>query len=147
MSPRGAYSRARPAVSSTLGSRIRAIRVKWRWSQGDLAKAIGSDQRTLSSWERDKYPVPGPVLELLAALFKVRPEALRSGQGFKIPDPIALGAAEQAIPYLALPPQAEPGLCLIDRKGGTHGEHSVTQVMKAVRQAQKDGRPVWVVIG
>lgn len=147
MTRRGAYGLKKLPVPDSLGARIRTIRVRWGWSQVRLAEAIGSDQRTLSSWERDRYPVPGPALTLLATLFQQTEAALVHGKGFKIPDPPMEGTAELPIPYLALPPQAEPGVWLIDRMSGAQVELTPTEVRTTLREARESRRRVWIVLG
>lgn len=147
MSARGAYGRTRPSPPTTLGGRIRTVRLKWHWSQEKLAEAVGCDQRTLSAWERDVYQPSSPALELLAALFCLSADSLRSGRGFRIPEPPAAHIAEAAIPYLALPPQPSSGVWFLDRRDGHHVELSPRQIQEVVKSARREGRPVWIVVG
>jgi len=147
MSGRGAYGRNRLSAPTTFGTRIRAIRLKWHWSQEQLAKALGCDQRTLSSWERDINQPQGPAFELLVAIFGIPAIALNEGKEFRIPDPPGLNAAEATIPYLALPPQATPGAWLVDRRDGRQAELTPRQVQATLKAARLEGRPVWIVIG
>jgi DNA-binding transcriptional regulator YiaG len=147
MTTRGAYGQNQAPSCRTIGERIKAIRKKWNWTQARLALAIGSDQRTLSSWETGRYEVPGPALTLLAALFQVPVEVLTGEEPFRPTLPPADGAAEQKNPYLALPAQPTPGVWLVDRTTGERFEIKPAETQRLVREARKAGRPVWLVLG
>lgn len=147
MTNRGAYRQSHASGAKSPGERIRATRKEWNWSQTRLALAIGSDQRTLSSWERERYEVPGPALTLLAALFQIPVEALTGEAPFRIMPPPAEGAAEQRNPYLALPAQSTPSVWLVDRTTGEQSEIKSSETQRLVRDARKAGRPVWVILG
>ena len=147
MTTRGAYGQKQASSYQTIGDRIKATRKKWNWSQARLALAIGSDQRTLSSWETGRYDVPGPALTLLAALFQVSVEVLTGEAPFRIMPHPADGAAERKNPYLALPPQPTPGVWLVDRTTGEQTEIKPADTQRFVREARKAGRPVWLVLG
>ena len=65
---RGAYQAKKPTGPlASLGQRIRAVRITWGWTQGTLAKALGSVQSLVSEWEKDVSRPSGASLTALAA--------------------------------------------------------------------------------
>ena len=73
------------APVSTLGERIKAIRLDWRWSQQEIADAMRVDQASISFWERDKIKPSGSAFVALSSLFRTSPAALKEGTGFRMP--------------------------------------------------------------
>ena len=149
--PRGSYGKP-PAQADTLGKRIRRIRMAWKWSQVQLAAAIHSNQKTLSRWELDRQEPSDLALGLLAGLFGLEVESLRTGQGFQLPNPPQqigkmLVADSAAANLLELPPSAPAGVMLIDRREAHPLTISVRKVSAVIRQAQREGLPIYLVIG
>lgn len=84
-SGRGAYLNPKAdGKPSTLGLRIRAIRVAWGWTQGTLAKVLGSSQSIISEWEKDISKPSGATLTALAKLVDLPVAALENGRGFRM---------------------------------------------------------------
>ena len=54
---------------------LKRLRVVSCLSQDELAKAIGTNQQTISAWERDQKP-SGKSVKKLARFFKLEPEQL-----------------------------------------------------------------------
>lgn len=73
--------------TSTIGERIKAVRVSWRWSQEEMASALRVDQASISFWERGKIRPSGSAIVALSSLFRASTAALEEGTGFRIPDP------------------------------------------------------------
>jgi transcriptional regulator with XRE-family HTH domain len=154
-SGRGAYQSKKPTGSlSSLGQRIRAVRIAWGWTQGTLAKALGSAQSLVSEWEKDISKPSGASLTALATLFRLSVPALRTGKGFKIPEPPGSKPAGrlmskrdvQDLKHL-LPKLKEGEILQVDT--GTEDSELVElkDALAALREAKKEGRAVWLVIG
>jgi len=148
---RGGYGKA-PAHPDTLGKRIRRIRLAWKWSQGQLAEAIHTNQKTLSRWELDKQEPGEPALGALSGLFGLSLQALRTGRGFKVPAPPRqlghlLVAEAYAVDLVRLPEVGEGGLLLVHREDESTQPITARKATEAIRKAREEGRPVWVVVG
>lgn len=70
----------------TLGTRIKAVRNAWGWSQQKVAAALHVDQASVSFWERDRIMPSGAALVALSALLGCTAEALEHGVGWEIPE-------------------------------------------------------------
>lgn len=154
-SSRGAYQSKKPVGQLTsLGQRIRAVRIAWGWTQGTLAKALGSVQHTISEWEKDVSRPTGASLMALAKLFHLSVLALETGKGFKVPEPP--GASPGGVPMSKrdiqdlrqlLPKLKEGEILQVDT--GTQDSELVAlkDALAALREAKREGRAVWLVIG
>lgn len=154
-SGRGAYQSRKPVGPLTsLGQRICAIRIAWGWTQGTLAKALGSAQSLVSEWEKDISKPSGASLTALARLLHVSVSALKTGKGFKIPEPpdakppggLMSRRDIQDLKHL-LPILNEGEILQVDT--GTQGSELVAlkDAVTALREAKKEGRTVWLVFG
>lgn len=154
-SERGAYQAKKPqGPLATLGQRIRAVRIAWGWTQGTLAKALGSAQSLISEWEKDISRPSGASLTALAKLFHNSTSALSTGKGFKISDPpeaMPVGGqmSKRSIQELKglLPVLKDGEILQVDT--GTKGSELVAlkEALAVLRAAKKEGRPVWLVLG
>jgi DNA-binding XRE family transcriptional regulator len=153
--PRGRDLSPEPELVNSIGTRIRAIRTTWMWTQTALAKAIGSNQKTISHWERDSQ-IPGDLaLRDLSRISGIPFLALKFGQGFDrecIPNPPRLYgdlpvAEDQAVNWVVLPEHTGKGICAVDRASESTKVLSVEQAIDELRKAQGEGRPVWLVLG
>jgi len=150
--PRGAYGKASPKPS-TLGERIRAIRMAWKWSQERLGQALNTDQRAVSAWERGRWEPAAAALGAMAQIFGLDEATLRSGRGFRIPaPPVQFGSARIAEAHarnlVRLPETtSERGkVLLVDRSTGRGHQIQTRELTEAVRKAQAAGNRIWVVI-
>ena len=75
------------AAGSTLGRRLRALRLALGMSQVELARRIGRHQTAIGPYERDEYEPPREVVEKLALVLVTSPEYLYFGRS---PTQIAL---------------------------------------------------------
>ena len=75
------------AAGSTLGRRLRALRLALGMSQVELARRIGRHQTAIGPYERDEYEPPREVVEKLALVLETSPEYLYFGRS---PTQIAL---------------------------------------------------------
>lgn len=152
---RGAYQRKKPVGPLTsLGQRIRAIRISWGWTQGNLAKALGSAQSLVSEWEKDISKPSGASLMALARMFHLSVSALNTGTGFKIPEPpdakpqfgLMSKRDVQDLKHL-LPKLKEGEILQVDTE--TQGSELVAlkDALAALRVAKKEGRTIWLVLG
>lgn len=154
-SGRGAYLNPKlDGKPSTLGLRIRAIRVAWGWTQTTLAEALGSRQNVVSEWEKDISKPSGATLTALAKLVDLPAKALETGRGFRIPEPPdakpegGLMSKRDVQSLKKLLPKLEEGEILQVDTGNSNSELvELKEALEAIRQAQKEGRPVWLVIG
>lgn len=149
--PRGSYGPP-PTVVDTLGTRIRRVRLAWNWSQTQLAEAIHSNQKTLSHWERDRQVPSEAALGALAQLLGLSAESLRTGKGFKIPDPpkrvgSLLVPDRVAANLVNLPRVGETGITLMHREDESQSSATPRQIAHAIRKAKEEDRPIWVIIG
>lgn len=154
MSNRGAYGAKKAQTSpQSFGKRLQCIRLAWGWSQGRLAEAIGSNQRLVSHWERDKAKPSGAALASISALLGTSEEALLIGEGFTIPDMPALveGAGkETAAQFMALSrllPDAPAGTVMMVNLDAFQAQPlTQTNAIKALKTATTDECEVWIVV-
>ena len=75
------------AAGSTLGRRLRALRLALGMSQVELARRIGRHQTAIGPYERDEYEPPREVVEKMALVLETSPEYMYFGRS---PTQIAL---------------------------------------------------------
>lgn len=147
MAQRGPYE-TNPAAEHprTLGERIKAVRMAWRWTQSELGAALNTDQTAVSSWERERVQPLGPTLAALAHLFGTTPQTLQSGEGFTIPS--APDTAAPLVPphVVSLPIHPDAVTMLLDVNGSNPVTLSDTQeaILRLI-QLTRDGKRVWIV--
>ncbi len=153
-SSRGASKpRSKTGQPSTLGQRIRAVRKAWGWTQTSLGEAIGSPQNTISDWEKDLTRPSGAAIQALSRLFRLTPEQLEQGRGFTLPEapgqPSGAHMSKRDIQELRqMLPQLQQGEILqVDTQAEDAALVHLTQALAAIREARKQGRAVWLVIG
>ncbi len=154
-SSRGAYQSKKPLGKlTTLGQRIRAIRIAWGWTQATLAKTLGTVQHMVSEWEKDVSRPSGASLTALAGLYRLSVSALDTGKGFSIPEPPCPRSdgthmSKRGIQDLRhLLPQLKPEEILqVDTQAEDTALVQLSQALQAIREAKKQGRQVWLVIG
>ena len=136
--------------TSTMGERIKAIRVSWRWSQEEMAEALRVDQASISFWERDKIKPSGSAIVALASLFRTSTDALEGGLGFKIPDPPShpeSAKVDREFPRsVSLPAGSEDVVMVVDLGDGSSKGKQLSEAMMSLVQGVKDSRRVWVVL-
>ena len=154
-SGRGAYQGKKPqGPLASLGQRIRAVRIAWGWTQGTLAKVLGSAQSLVSEWEKDVSRPSGASLTALAKLFHTTASALSTGKGFKISDPpeakpVGGQMSKRSIQELKglLPVLNEGEILHVDTGSKDSELVALKEALAALRAARKEGRSVWLVIG
>lgn len=154
-SGRGAYQAKKPEWPlASLGQRIRAVRIAWGWTQGTLAKVLGSAQSLVSEWEKDISKPSGASLTALARLFHSTTTALSTGKGFRISDPPDAEPGDgqmskRAIQELKqiLPALKEGEILQVNTMSKDSELVPLKEALTALRAAQSEGRPVWLVIG
>lgn len=65
---------------STLGTRLRGLRLAKGLSQVDLARLVGRHQTVIGPYERDEYEPPRDVIEKLARVLDTSPEYIYFGR-------------------------------------------------------------------
>jgi len=51
------------------GNQLRAIRQKLRWTQVEMAKALGSTANTVARWERDERNITEPMAKFIETVY------------------------------------------------------------------------------
>ena len=146
-------ARIKSSQPGTLGQRIRAVRKAWGWTQTTLAEALGSAQSMVSEWEKDVSRPSGAALIAISRLFRLPVEALEQGRGFTLPEAPgqSSGAAMsrrdiQDLRHLL--PGLKPGEILqVDTQAKDAALIQLSQALQAIREAKRQGRAVWLVIG
>ena len=135
---------------NSLGDRIKAVRLSWRWSQEEMAEALRVDQASISFWERDKIKPSGSAIIALASLFRTSVEALERGLGFKVPDPPShpgSARADREPPRsIGLPIGGEDEVTVVDLGDGSFKGEQLSEAMMSLVQGVKDSRRIWVVL-
>ena len=135
---------------SSLGARIKAVRMNWRWSQKDMAHALRVDQATISFWERDKVTPSGSGIVALASLFRMSAEAMAKGTGFRIPDAPAdtrTSNDEREVPMgVSLPWGGTDATMVVDLGDGSSRGMTPSEAMMSLVTGVHDARRVWVVL-
>lgn len=136
--------------TSTIGERIKAIRVSWRWSQEEMANALRVDQASISFWERDKIRPSGSAIVALSSLFRASTEALEGGIGFRIPDPPfgpESAKVDREVPLsISLPVGGKGEIMVVDLGNGSSMDKPLSEAMMTLVQGVKDNRRTWVVL-
>lgn len=57
-------------TGSLTGPRLRWLRRQLGWTQSGLAKRLGIHRVTVANWERDAFPIPVMVAELLRCWYR-----------------------------------------------------------------------------
>lgn len=149
MTGRGAYkSRSAKGGPKTFGARIRAIRMAWKWSQGQLAERLNTDQQQISLYERDKALPSKPMQALLAQFFGVSLEALVSGEGFSLPDiPKGEGGGDRTAGLqVQFPGLEEADLTLVTFPSMESQGLTYAQGRKILKEAEKTKTKLWLVV-
>lgn len=150
-----AASKATPRTSSpaTLGQRIRAVRKAWGWTQINLAEALGSAQSMVSEWEKDVSRPSGAALISISRLFRLPPTVLDTGKGFTIPEAPGQSSgasmSKRDIQDLRqlLPQLLQGEILQVDTQAEDAELVQLNQALQAIREAKRQGRAVWLVIG
>jgi DNA-binding XRE family transcriptional regulator len=149
---RGAYGKIYAKTKpKTMGQRIRMVRMTWKWSQTQLAKALGTNQKTVSHWEQERQQPTDATMHSLASLFGMSVEALISGKEFSIPEPPQLFdnifiPANLAVDLIRLPRASKNDILLVLREDESVKQLSPQKAFTLIRQAKEDGRSVWIVM-
>lgn len=149
MKPRGRYKpRKGPTKPTTLGQRLRALRLQHGLTQAQVAGRLFSDQTTVSAWERGKADPSGAALAALCSLFEVSRAALETGRGLDKAYPTASTNSMAAEGFrLAFDPLELNGKTggLVDMATGQVRPATLAELKKALDAAAKAEQPVWVV--
>lgn len=149
MKTRGHYKpRKAPSKPTTIGQRLRSLRLHHGYTQAQVAKRLFTDQTTVSAWERGKAEPSGAALAALCTLFEVSRSALETGRGLDKAYPMPLmgtKAAERFRPVFdPLELDGKAG-ALVDIATGQVRPATLAELKKALDAAAKAMQPVWVV--
>lgn len=153
---RGAYgTKGRRPAPTTLGERLKSLRLAFGWSQKTLASRLGVAQQSVSNWEQDLVPPIGAARNHLALLLGIPWEALETGSGFRVPDaPPAVTLAgeglmatdEETKKPLLLPQASEGEGWLVEAGSGESSPLDPKAALRAIETALGEGGSVWVVV-
>lgn len=154
MITRGAYGTKTAQTSPrTFGDRLRRVRMAWGWSQGRFAETLGSNQRLVSHWERNKAKPSGAALNVISSLLGISTEALLTGEGFTIPDmPVLVeGMAKETVAqYTALSrllPKPKKGrIAVVDLNAFESKPLTLDEALKTLKDTKGTDTEVWVVV-
>ena len=136
---------ATKAKPETLGWRLQRTRKAHDLTQAELARRIGVGQGAVSAWERgtvQEEDIPANKIKLLSLELGVSEAYLRNGKES------ASMAGEDRSPRIKLPaPQNGTEVLGVALRGLTEESLTLAQAQKALREAVKAGKPVWVVVG
>ncbi|MCE1229842.1 MAG: helix-turn-helix domain-containing protein [Firmicutes bacterium] len=128
------------------------MRLRWDWSQEEMANTLQVDQASISFWERNKIRPSGSAMVALAALFRTSLAALETGENFVVPDPPsrvpdASRKAKREIPRsVSLHRDFNDPVVLVDLKDGSARGSSPSEALLTLAQMVKEGRRAWVVL-
>jgi transcriptional regulator with XRE-family HTH domain len=154
MNIRGAYGVKQAQTNpSSFGERLRRMRIAWGWTQGQLAEALGSNQRLVSHWERDIAKPSGAALTAISSLVGVSAEALLTGKDFTIPDmpAIVVGVAKETVAQYAalsrsLPKPKKGRVIAVDIDAYESKPLTLDEAIQALKDAKGPEQEVWVVV-
>lgn len=132
-------------MQGTLGWRLQRLRKEHGLTQGELAKRLGVKQGAVSAWELGKVKegedLPASTMKLICLELGTTETYLRTGKaGHSI-------AAEDRSPRVKLPPPERGTEVLgVGLRGLSSEALSLAQAQKALREAVKAGRAVWLVV-
>jgi len=141
----------KPTAPSTLGQRIKTVRIEWDWAQDELAELLQVDQASISFWERDKIKPSGAAMVALAALFRTTIDALETGLDFVVPmAPSRSEGKRNSRPLprgICLPVGQHPGqVAVVDLANGGISAQDLSEAMINLGQYTKDNRKIWIVV-
>ncbi len=144
MAIRGPYdSQTMSGTPTTLGERLKCLRVKAGLTQQELAAALGTDQTLISTWERDRARPSAAALAALAARFGTPVEALDSGEGFSLESLVPPTLTRPSEP---LPRGGGASVLLVDDRQAEPRPLEPFEAMGILLEAIKAGRKAWIVL-
>jgi transcriptional regulator with XRE-family HTH domain len=119
-----------------------------------LAEALGSSQSLISEWEKDISRPSAATLTAISKLFHLPLNALTTGEGFFIPDhpdakPHGGLMSKREVQELQqiLPNLSEGQILQVDTETQDSELVGLKGALAAMREAKREGRTVWLVIG
>lgn len=156
MNPRGAYgSKTKRPAPKTPGERMRAIRLRFGWTQVDLAGMLDVGQQAISNWEQDRAMPVGAVRQRLSGLLGVAWKAIETGVKFRVPDEPpgrtlrgeeTLAIDESSKRPVLLPTAAEGEAWMVVVGSEERALLETKHLPKEIRETLKEGGTVWVVV-
>ncbi|WP_306590677.1 helix-turn-helix transcriptional regulator [Geothrix sp. 21YS21S-4] len=127
--------------------RLREVRESLGFGQQAFADLLEVSQQTVSLWERGRR-VPGRRMwSLIERKLGYSRESLETGTGFTLPDP---GVAERPLAGLTVPlpvPREGVAVTRVGLTGLAAEALDLGPAQRALREAVRKGRPVWLVVG
>jgi transcriptional regulator with XRE-family HTH domain len=137
-------------MPTTLGDRIKAVRMAWGWAQEEVAEILRVDQASISFWERDKIKPSGSAMVALAALFRTTLDGLERGENFVVPTyPSSSEGGKKTRPVprcVCLPATDRDKVTIVDLVNGGLSSPQLSDAMMALGQSSKDNRKIWIVV-
>lgn len=144
--PRPPRRRA-PKQPRTLSERLWVAREQMGLTQLALGARIGVGQAAISAWEKGQSVPRENTWPLLVRSLGISRHALETGEGFEVTQQVnqVSEAMEAPLGLPSIPPATE--VLLVASDGLALECTTATAACRALRQAVKEGRPVWVVVG
>lgn len=144
--PRPPRRRA-PKQPRTLSERLWVARERMGLTQRALGARIGVGQAAVSAWEKGQSLPRESAWPLLVRTLGIGQHALETGHGFEaaLRTDMVAEASETPLSLPSMPAGAE--VLLLAADGLALECTTATAACRSVRQAVKEGRPVWVVVG
>ncbi len=155
MSHRGAYgAKGKRPTPKTPGERMRAIRLHFGWTQGNLSRLLDVGQQAISNWEQDRAMPVGALKQRLSRLLGVKWQAIETGVNFRVPDEppgstlVGEGilAIESSKRPVLLPTAAEGEAWMVVVGSDERTLLDAKHLPREIREALKEGGAVWVVV-
>lgn len=153
---RGAYGTRGPKSSpTTLGARLKSIRLYFGWSQKAMSGLLGVAQQSVSNWEKDVAPPLGAAQAHLSRLLGLPWEALETGIGFQVPDQppagnlpgeVLVATEESSKSPVLLPVAAEGEGWVVEVGSENRIPLDPKAALKEIKRALEAGGNVWVVV-
>ena len=136
-----------PRHPKFLGQRIWVARERLGLTQRALGEEVGVGQAAVSAWEKGTSQPRESLWPLLCKTLAQTRCALETGTGFPVKE-TEPRVSEGRAPSVVLPriPKGAETL-LLSEKGLAQESMTAAQAAKALREAVKSGRPVWIVVG
>lgn len=141
------------APTLSFGDRLRQLRDAWGLNQGELAKKIKSNQKSISHWEQQRHSPRRAVLDTLVEFTGITREAWQTGVGFVIPEKSHGDLGEPtnshhrwvAVVAESLPPGLI-GVLDLDRPGVAQDSIPADDASERMIKEHRGGRKVWIVV-
>lgn len=136
---------------SSLGARLRALRMAKGLSQIELARAVGRHQTAIGPYERDEYAPPLEIIERFARILDTTPEYLAFGRTTRRAEVTVAGRVQPGgeidVSVIAATPRAIRGDALLGYQIDDDSMAPVYRIGQVVLVARAATEPWTTLIG